>query len=144
VKVVFLDFDNVLNHVGWKHRRYPFDPDCIERLCRLTSTTGAEIVVSSSWRNNRRYATDAERLAWLRGLLEGAGATGEVVGLTPNVNPRSKAIKRWLKDHKNVTCYVVLDDDASACIESETFIQTSGQTGIIDADVDRAIAILSV
>jgi len=143
VKVIFLDFDNVLNHVSWRHEYLPFDPACTARISRIIRKTRAEIVVSSSWRNNRRYATDAERLAHLRGLLDGAGVVGEVIGCTPLVELRSEAICMWLKEHP-VTAYVVLDDDRTACLDPKTFIRTSPLTGVTDDDVEQAIAVLSV
>ena len=62
-KLIFLDFDGVLNH-----RRYNlyhnihhlpekdefgvlFDPDCVAALKHIIDETGAEIVVSSSWKD---------------------------------------------------------------------------------------------
>lgn len=144
VKVIFLDFDNVLHHVKWRNKGLPFDPACTARVSRIIHATQADVVVSSSWRNNRRYATDAERLAHLRGLLDGAGVEGEVIDFTPIVEPKARAIGWWLKAHPNVSRYVVLDDDVTACVTPETFIRTSCLTGVTDEDVAQAIAILSV
>lgn len=143
MKIIFLDFDNVLNHARWRNTHLPFDPACTERLNRITAKTRAEIVVSSSWRNNRRYATDAERLAHLRGLLDGAGVHGEVIDYTPIIEPRAKAIRQWMKG-RPVTAYVVLDDDTAAMLEPETYIRTTHLMGLTDDDVKRAIEILSV
>lgn len=56
-KVIFLDIDGVLcNLEQWKthlpDNEHPFDPICVERLNRIIEKTGAEIVISSSWRRN--------------------------------------------------------------------------------------------
>jgi len=66
MKVLFLDFDGVLNHHRWfsdflaREGREPlfggdddvdhFDPACVERVNRICRETGAVICISSAWR----------------------------------------------------------------------------------------------
>jgi hypothetical protein len=55
-KIIFLDFDGVLNNPGCYEiasgSHTPPDQSCVDALNRIISETGASIVVSSSWRRN--------------------------------------------------------------------------------------------
>lgn len=155
--IVFLDFDGVLNHLDWmrgKGRPHPpFDPACVRRLAQICEQTGARIVVSSSWRA-MGAAPPLERLAWLRGLLTGAGlgARGEVIGMTPDLSERPgggvwrtverhEEIRAWLAANE-ADAFVILDDDNDAAIEGH-FVQTSFENGgLLDEHVGAAIKIL--
>ena len=70
MKVIFLDFDGVINSHEWYQTRmdrvdmeeiraqYPFyelDPELIENLNFIISETGAKVVISSSWRTGRPH-----------------------------------------------------------------------------------------
>jgi hypothetical protein len=54
MKIVFCDIDGVLNNPGCYSRRsatgIPPDTDCVAALNRILLTTGARIVISSTWR----------------------------------------------------------------------------------------------
>ena len=52
IRILFLDFDGVLNHpLTWGNRDDTvIDIDKVKRLNDLLTKTGAKIVVSSSWR----------------------------------------------------------------------------------------------
>ena len=50
-KIIFLDIDGVLNDDGTVPERGPaVDPEMVSRLSRIVSQTGADIVLSSSWK----------------------------------------------------------------------------------------------
>ena len=76
IKVVFLDFDGVLNSKEFfKSPRHEeseagaLDPEAIARLNRLLAATGAVVVISSSWRHG--YTVGA-----LASMLESRGFVG--------------------------------------------------------------------
>lgn len=92
MKIIFLDFDGVLNHQNWYKRRmaeidsedfishypfYEFDPESIEQLNRIVDETNAKIVVSSTWRIGRTVEE-------LQHLLDRVGFIGEIVDTTPH------------------------------------------------------------
>lgn len=96
MKVIFLDFDGVLNHQDWFVRRrdevkqdeivaqYPFyeiDPESIKQLNRIVNETGAKIVVSSTWRHGRTVSE-------LQEILERVGFIGEVIDKTPGFHAK--------------------------------------------------------
>jgi hypothetical protein len=148
LKVVFLDFDGVLNSKAFfKSPRHEdseagaLDPEAIARLNRLLAATGAVVVISSSWRHG--YP-----LAALASMLESRGFVGVVRDKTrdwisPACTQRGDEIADWLCDHPECTTYVVLDDGADMDAVRERFIQTDvDDGGLQDTHVDRAIAML--
>jgi HAD domain in Swiss Army Knife RNA repair proteins len=108
-KVLFLDFDGVLNTYA-SHDTLVIEPTKVARLNRITDVTGAEIVVSSAWRN-------ALKLPALRVALNRSGVTAHVLAATPTIPERSRGDEiRWWLDRpgrlERVRSYVVLDDNS--------------------------------
>lgn len=60
MKVVFLDFDGVMtkpqNILSTKHEGLEFDKEAVKKVKHLLDSTGAKIVVSSSWREGKKDA----------------------------------------------------------------------------------------
>jgi hypothetical protein len=115
VKVVFLDFDGVVVCLPPVHSRKASgglmrdaSADCVRHLNQIIEETGAEIVVSSTWRKHHT-------IPQLHGTLRRAGFVGrEPIGTTPILGSgidRGDEISLWLAGHPEVTSYVVLDDE---------------------------------
>ncbi len=133
-KLVFLDMDGVITHQGTD---YQIDPLCVARLNTLIDRTGAEVVISSSWRLMFRPAIIAAR-------LEHAGFRGKVVGQTPRLPGynRGKEIETFLSDVKDQICFVILDDVPDVDPLSSQLVLTDELIGLQDKDVERAVALL--
>lgn len=150
LKVIFLDFDGVLNSAKYLLGRENFgvviDPARMILLRRIVEATGAKIVLSTSWREH-----------WSKGLPE-CDSTGIFIndifgkyGLriwdkTPELHARREAeIKSWLDEHPEVKSFVVLDDRLlSADYLNGHFIKTSNYfDGLDEEDVRKAIDILN-
>lgn len=141
VKVVFLDFDGVLND---RVHSIDFDPFFVDRLNEITDATGANIVLISSW----RYASDA-----IPGLKK-AGATAPILGCTPDLLGRKghyswtrcTEIERWLEEHPEVTAYVILDDLWITAFEGQVdhLVHIADGNGIEPEHVKKAIELLGV
>lgn len=170
MKVLFLDFDGVLNGRAFLdtlprtitlQARPDIDPACAARVQRICDVTGASIVVTSSWREMRAHdgkpdTCHAPRdLSTLAGWLTDAGITAPVIGATSiapmgvDDNPgrrRSWQILAWTFDHPEVTRWVALDDleMPPSDLWEHRFIRTDGNTGVTEADADRAIELLGV
>ena len=155
MKIVFLDFDGpIIPIMSHEHQRPLMEkawPSCVAALNRITETTGAKIVISSSWRWGKDYEGND-----CTGLLRAWGVRGEVIGQTPILEtawkpgsnlwiavPRGEEIRAWLKSRDDVERYVILDDDADMCDLAHRLIQTPFETGITEAHADRAIAMLT-
>lgn len=155
IRIVFLDFDGVLNSAqywqdrgklsddfGWsspEHEDYQLDKAAITRLNRLTSAPDVMVVVSSMWRM-MRSRTD------LRNLLARNGFTGKVLCKTPVLNmPRGLEIREWLRQTaRNVSSFVIIDDDNDFQeFGSDRFVQTSFHNGgLLNEHIDKALAVL--
>ena len=152
LKAVFLDIDGVLNSTSrWDHLpsgEGKIDPKALVRVRRICEETGAKIVVSSSWRGSGR---ENQMLARMRRLFikhgwQQAFAHLIVVGVTPNLNPgrdrRRNEIAQWLKEHREATSFVILDDANNMAGLSDRLVQTRRRFGLKDRHVERAIKIL--
>lgn len=150
-RVVFLDFDGVV--VIRKGPREKRDdgtpgpilphPDLVARLNGIVATTGAEVVVSSTWRMGREVSE-------LAAILEASGFVGRVVDKTPwGVDgrhvERGHEIHAWLGEHPDVTSFVVLDDDndRGPLTQGRWLVVKGGfDSGLSDEDVRAAIRVL--
>lgn len=120
MKVLFLDFDGVLNseasfrmEIRRKNNRVSdtLNPvACANLQYILEQDRDVKIVISSTW---RKIHTMVE----LQNILNGYGVeAARVIGKTPSVfsGHRGQEIKLWLGENTNVTTYVILDDDGDA------------------------------
>jgi hypothetical protein len=147
-KVIFLDIDGVLNSQKWHSseahikihkcmiRRGDLDelsyeifnasmidPEALQLLNQLVEETGADIVISSTWRKG-----EGERLNNIKSLLHGLGFKGNIIGATPVLNERwccrGNEIKKWIlenvkyEDMKDFK-YAILDDDSDMLLEQK-------------------------
>jgi hypothetical protein len=145
VKVVLLDIDGVLNSESWYERhgsqnipRPPLDRDAVRRLDRIICETGAHIVLSTSWRGDRRIPL------WLLAH----GCSGAVVGRTPRLHgrPRGDEIAAWLNSVARrgiaISRFCILDDGDDMGRLWPWLVQTTQAYGLQDAEADAAIVML--
>ena len=109
-KIIFLDYDGVLNNPMYQileqgQDRFvrDFDPQRITRLQRICEATGAQVVVTSSWRANK----EAREYLISQGI--------PIIGITPEHNGvRGEEIDYWLQETElDVVDYLILDDETS-------------------------------
>lgn len=166
--ILFLDIDGVLNYDGHLAGRTGTEdqicPKAAARVQMICDATGAQIVVSSTWRLFHKKPK-LQRLLGLRGI------TTPIIGVTPDLcgRPRGNEIASWLELWENshpgdLGHICIIDDDDDACeveakdvykyrkmsdyrrlgmpILAPWFVHTSFQTGLTDADAASAIQIL--
>ena len=133
---------------------YAFDPVTVANLKKVVDETGADIVISSSW---KFWGLSTMQKLWARRDLP-----GQVIDITPNTVsdelllsvdlsfmelPAGKGseIKEWLSDNGNqVTRYAILDDVPDMLPEQQShFVQTDPRVGITEDDADKVISILT-
>ena len=149
MKIIFLDFDGVLNCAKYLKSCGPglaIDPTRMDLLKQLVDATDAKLVLTTSWREH-----------WSRNLTE-CDPTGILIheifsryglqildktGQSPI--PREAQIKSWLEAHPEVRHFVVLDDRLlSGDFLQGHFVKTSNYfDGLEEADVQKAIDILN-
>lgn len=167
MKVLFLDFDGVLNGLETREPPSPIhaglflNPVLVERVNQIVERTGARVVLTTSWRTRRHVtgAPDAHlSLDELREALRLVGFRGEVIGATPDLAredsitrdgeaiplwrcpPRHREIRAWIEQHKP-DAYAILDDDPDAGIDGH-FVHVDRRRGVQPKDVEAAVQIL--
>ena len=148
MKVVFLDFDGVLNHYGFlkqqPHRMDRLDPTAVARLNAILARSGAKVVISSSWRIHHSLEELRQR------LLE-VGFAGEVIGRTPDISweeygdpfrGRAVEIQSWIdRQRQPLESFVVLDDLYLEEL-AQFLVKTEFEAGLGEEHVEAALAIL--
>ena len=150
-KYIFLDFDGPLNtgrgeFMNPDRYGHHFDDMAVRNLRRIIENTGAQIVVSSSWRHLG--------LEKIREVWTSWGLPGEIVGCTPGVwgdgrifDTRGEEIQQWLEENVDDDyAYVIIDDmDDSEAIEGQedNWIEVDPHCGISYNDADYAITVLN-
>ena len=147
MKIIFLDFDGVLNSSRFFKEQTPkgvliaspgLDPKAVEVLNEIIERSGAMVVVSSAW----RIGSSVVRL---RGTLGEVGFRGKVRGLTPNFNTaeRGREIQTWLdEDGKRygVSSFVIIDDMGYMGLLQDRLVQTDFETGLLPEHIGPALA----
>lgn len=154
MKIIFLDFDGVMDTAYYDHmlskQGLPgndpygtvFDPNCVHNLRRIIDNTGADIVVSSSWKHFMTYKEFLE-------MWDARGLPGFVTDVTPIPNMRRNRgdeIDAWLNEC-NVECqYVIIDDlDGSNFNEHQIprLLVVNPFFGLDEDTAERAIYLLN-
>lgn len=163
--VLFLDFDGVLNFTAMTPQAHACtcgdDAACtasgiaanlsrerVELVNAVIAETGADVVLSTSWRK-------AFDVAALSHALADAGLIGRVIGetissartfwrargLEADLMQRGHEIAAWLLTHPSTERAVILDDDGDMWSLMPLLVQTDPIRGLATPDVDRAIKV---
>ena len=157
IKYIFLDIDGVLNSIEYykekpQHERWKelkdkldkhiawgvcnIDPKAVKLLNKLVNETGAQIVVSSSWRGDIALQT----------IFSLSGIEKPIYGETPRLTSgfRGQEIKLWLEKQSKPYKFVIIDDDSDMFDDQKPyFIHTDYKFGLTKSDVAKAIKILN-
>lgn len=142
-RLVFLDFDGVLNsiqsteHLG---TRYRFAPASVSALNELLRQSQAQVVITSTWRESWTLRENAE-------FLERDGVvSGRVVGKTPALGQeRGLEIDAWLRSAPYpVMSFVILDDRDDMAMHRNRLVQVNPQVGLSSEQAERAIELLAM
>lgn len=165
MKVLFLDFDGVLNSLDNMQALLElksldnsvkisddfgqkFDTRCIYWLEWIVKKTDCKFVVSSSWR--------IDGLGQMRAMWKARKLPGEIMDITPsdllpelleqyglNVS-RGHEIQQWMIDH-SFKSYCIVDDD-SDMLEHQLpyFVQTNKMMGLNAETARQIVAILNI
>ncbi len=106
--MIFLDIDGVLVTPSSSFRRrvtgIDAQPEAVAALDELVASTGAQVVVSSTWRLDHSVEE-------LREVLSSWGVRAEVRGVTPSGRYRCEEIQAWLDGCSDpVGKFVIIDD----------------------------------
>lgn len=160
MKVIFLDIDGVLN--GGSSELVPdengdtlfvracknIDRYMLSNFCRVLIETGADVVVSSTWR--KRFAPSE-----IADILVACGMpdelAGRFIGRTDELpvpydlpdrtgKKRGLQIARWLKAHPGVTAFSIIDDGANMAHLMPHLVKTDWIDGLTAEKANEVIA----
>lgn len=150
-RVVFLDIDGVLNSLpfirsvkGQERLLSHLDPNAVRIFSDMIRVTGADVVLSSSWRIIVKLP---QMSAWLRER----GFTGRLIGSTPSdvrvpgkvTTPRGLEIQRWLDLYgAKVESFVILDDESGMEHLADRHVKTDMNVGLTTDHCALAIKML--
>lgn len=140
MKVLFLDFDGVLNTGS-----YGIEPDKVLRLNSVVNQTNCYIVISSAWRLNHS-------LDELKGELERAGFyfSDRVIGMTPdyydcpNRYARGVEIAAWLASPlgRRTKTFAIVDDTDYMATVKDRLVRTKFSIGLDEHAVQQLVDLL--
>ena len=138
MKLIFLDIDGVLNK---KSKDTPktcvIEENHLDLLAKLVQKSGAEVVLSSSW---RLAADEPWRDQLLRG---GVSVSDQTVRL--NGNNRQREILLYLEAHKDVESFVILDDQVERFGKlKKNRVLVNPRKGLTEANVSQALKIMGI
>lgn len=150
-RIVFLDFDGVLNHRDTLHRvgkdcedsdhgMMGIDPFCVQALDSIITRVDARIVISSTWRT----IFPVPKLA---SLLRRQGLTRHwtILGKTPdNGLARGLQIQQWMESRTwPPESFVILDDDDDMAHLLHRLVRCNPFAGGLTQELaDRAVEML--
>jgi hypothetical protein len=136
-KILFLDFDDVLNTRETLARGELFEPLNVAALNAIVDRTDVEIVVTSMW----RLGASGHELEEL--LVEaGVHAAGRVIGTTPFLadRPRGAEILAWLDQSQvPVEGFVILDDRSDMEAFTPYLVQTDPARGLVSEQAEEVV-----
>lgn len=139
-KIIFLDIDGVLNSKDTIQRStrgvIGIDPYLVALLNRIVIPTGAEIVLSSSWRHSPAGREEVQK-----------AIVHPIIDITPSccTGIRGVEIYKWIKDNipheeRDALRYAILDDDSDMLLnQKDHFFQTSWEKGLTEEVAKRVI-----
>ena len=139
MKVVFLDFDGVLN----PERNYGADCNFSKAAVKNLNTLlekepDLKIVISSAWRH--------KGIMFCKEVLikNGVNSQRRVIGITDmkNDGERGDNIKRFLENRNEINKFVILDDRRDMADLKDNLVKVSPIHGLTEKDVEKALEIL--
>ena len=160
-KVIFLDIDGVLNSTKsceFYEKKYGgngygglfpkdreptlkevlWDEDCVRWLHKIVLETGANIVISSTW----RHFYSIELFHAMFKLYQVSDLN--IIGKTSSIGfkKRGEEIQAFIDQHQ-ITSYVILDDCDNMLTSQQTnFVKTDFNVGLTEKDCLKAVGIL--
>jgi hypothetical protein len=144
MKIIFLDFDGVLNNLKSITDRQMFCPTNMANLKRIVDETDAYFCLSTSHRyipfSLAMFDMICKKYGFSNRVYDKTKDNSEKASTIQGAQQRVQEIREWLEQHPEVTKWVVLDD---MDMKINNFIRTNYLNGLTKDDADRAIHILN-
>ncbi len=156
-KIIFLDIDGVLNNdtgeadcEKCENNKCRVDPKfhdfsdvpcekCIKNLNKILKETGAEVVLSSTWRIIHN------RLSIMYILFLSGMCPAYIEDYTPIMHgeTRGTEIAAWLKEHPETKRFIIIDDDSDMENLMDHLVHIDSEVGLTEGKADEAIKMLN-
>ena len=144
MKVIFLDFDGVLNNENYSEYFHTFSHYNFMNLKKIIDNTQAYICLTTTHRNRELS------LIMFEEVCKKFNINNRVIGKTEynfelscmkqNSILRVREINNWIeKNSKNLEKWVILDD---MDMNIENFVRTNYRIGLTEEDANEAISLL--
>lgn len=144
-RVLFLDYDGVVNTLMWNEKgtkvSYNFPSDnkvnnfqAVQWLSAFCLKCKYDIVVTSSWREERNY----KECLINGGLRKGV----EILGCTkePDGKSRGEEIADYLNAHPEIKHYIIVDDEDDLLPEQRShLVKVNGNYGFLEPEYRQCI-----
>ena len=149
MKVLFLDFDGVLNYERYVNASSEYgliiDPERMFLLKRIIRSTHAKIVLTTSWREHWTPSINDcdETGKKMNAIFAEHGL--EIYDKTPQISrQRETEIEAWLSEHPETENFVVVDDRyLDSKVIRGRFVKTKNYSdGLDESDANEIIKIL--
>lgn len=147
-----MDIDGVLNNIETFSKDNELDADNIKVFNEIVEKSGANVVISSSW----RICFDFDEL---KQTLEKAGLKANIIDITPIHVPRDKwknpdsdivqpyqtrghEIQAWLDEHPTDQ-FIIVDDNDEMSHLSPKLLKTKFEYGLTSEHVDTALKLFN-
>ena len=149
MKVIFLDFDGVLNYERYVRASKGFgliiDPERMKLLKQITDKTGAVVVLSTSWREH--WSENAENCDEIGHQIIDLFSEYDIKIISKTTEermPREQQIRLWLHNHPEIEDFAVIDDLTleDPVLEGHLVKTHNGRKGLDEESVKQAIEIL--
>lgn len=144
MKVLFLDYDGVLNRIHpMQGNSTPIlmvgeimtmaEPELVYRLNLIVDRTECEIVLSSSWRHQPDWKEAMKASGIFKPLLDRTPrySNHKKYGITESELCRGHNIQDWLDEHPDVMKYAILDDSSDMLLSQQpNFFKTLTHVGL--------------
>lgn len=150
-RILFLDFDGVLNSLRWFEARQNrglrtagrLDHDAVELVDELVERLGLQVVISSAWRHD---ANDAKMR--LHPILRRHGFAGPFHRdpVTPYLPQQARGveIQKWMTKHRIEPWQIlILDDSADMVHLSERLVRTQFEDGLQRRHIEQAVELFA-
>lgn len=153
MRIIFLDIDGVLNHLGCKEKApsgvYFVEDGKILLLKEIIAKTDAKIVLSSTWRSGwkdfKEGKINADSLDFVALQNKLKEFNIELYDYTPLSEKRNRGneILEWVENHLDeIDSMLILDDDSDIKPFGHFFLRTSFTEGLKPSHYKRAIEML--
>lgn len=149
MKAIILDIDGVLNNMVGPHTKsrngyLGMQPELVERLMNVINSTGACVVLCSTWRLHDH---------WMQEVIDVLNIGERFVGRTKEWNwfkncpfddERQWEVETWIDENPNYTKCVCIDDSAYPVARANCLkITCNNNVGFTDENAKTAIDFLN-